>query len=196
MSSDKDTTASPAEQYIASMVDVPVEEWDPRFRQALTTMFTRATPSMPSTMRSFKRGSMTVWEPVSMSQQSHVSSAPTSSSTQRSGESLSSQEKPLNEGWISEALLSLDRTLHAKNKDYRIDSEFSNFEFAAQMVGGGMSPDEVMLTQIAIKLGRLQGLPDDPRNESRMDTIKDLAGYAVILYGYALSMNRQVEEAL
>ena len=100
---------------------------------------------------------------------------------------MSSQEKPLNEGWISEALLSLDRTLHAKNKDYRIDSEFSNFEFAAQMVGGGMSPDGVMLTQIAIKLGRLQGLPDDPRNESRMDTIKDLAGYAVILYGYALS---------
>lgn len=187
MSSDRDTTESPLVQRIASMVDVPVEEWDPRFLRALTTISSPVTQSTRNTTPSLEQ----VFDPATrlhfLSLPSPASSAPTSSSTQRLGESLSSQEKPLSEGWISEALLSLDRTLHAKNKDYRIDSEFSNFEFAAQMVGGGMSPDEVMLTQIAIKLGRLQGLPDDPRNESRMDTIKDLAGYAVILYGYSLS---------
>lgn len=112
-----------------------------------------------------------------------ASSAPTSSSTQRSEESLSSPDI----GWIGRALLELNEVLESKNADYKIDGEFSNFMYAADVVGGGMSPDAVMLTQIGIKLGRLQGLPDDPRNESRLDTVKDLAGYAVILYAYSLS---------
>jgi len=43
------------EQYIASMVDVPVEEWDPRFREALTTMLSRVLQSTPSTTPSSKQ---------------------------------------------------------------------------------------------------------------------------------------------
>lgn len=112
-----------------------------------------------------------------------ASSAPTSSNTQRSEGSLS---------YIKKALESLDFTLTSKNEDYRIDGEFSNFDYAAQ-VSGYLSPQEVMLTQIGIKLGRLQGLPRDPNNESRLDTLKDLAGYAIILYAHALSL---ADEAL
>lgn len=92
--------------------------------------------------------------------------------------------------YISRALESLILTLKSKNDDYKIDGEFSNFEFAADVVAG-VSPEVVMLTQLGIKLGRLQGLPKNPNNESRLDTYKDLAGYAVILYAYAL---KQVEE--
>lgn len=82
------------------------------------------------------------------------------------------------------ALGDLKSTLQSKNSDYKIDSEFSNFEHAARIAG--ITPEAVMLTQIGIKLGRLEGLPDDPSNESRLDTLKDLAGYAVILYAYNL----------
>ena len=88
-------------------------------------------------------------------------------------------------GWIGRALLELNEVLESKNADYKIDGEFSNFEMAADLAG--LTVEEVILTQIGIKLGRLKGLPDDPRNESRLDTIKDLAGYAVILYAYSLS---------
>lgn len=177
MSSDKDTTESPAEQYIASMVDVPVEEWDPRFRQALTTMFTRASLSTQSTTPSSRQGFQMWPERFYTPPSRPVSSAPTSSNTQRSEESLS---------YIDKAIDELARTLVAKNMDYKIDGEFSNFEFVTDITG--VHPEVVMLSQIAIKLGRLKGLPDDPQNESRLDTIKDLAGYAVILYGYALSL--------
>lgn len=90
--------------------------------------------------------------------------------------------------WIGTAIETLDAVLTSKNQDYRIDGEFSNFDYAAQ-VSGYLSPQEVMLTQIGIKLGRLQGLPRDPNNESRLDTLKDLAGYAIILYAHALSLS-------
>jgi hypothetical protein len=90
--------------------------------------------------------------------------------------------------YTEKALADLADTLAKKNADYKINGEFSNFSYAADVVGGGMSADAVMLTQIGIKLGRLQGLPDDPMNESRLDTYKDLAGYAIILYAYALSV--------
>lgn len=87
--------------------------------------------------------------------------------------------------WMNEALERLSATLVSKNADYSIDGgEFSNFEYAAHM--SEMPVDKVMLAQIGIKVGRLKGLPDDPSNESRLDTIKDLAGYAVILYAYSL----------
>jgi hypothetical protein len=87
--------------------------------------------------------------------------------------------------WIQKAIVELSDTLEGKNEDYRIDGEFSNFEFAANIAG--VTTDEVMLTQIAIKIGRLMGLRDDPNNESYEDSVKDLAGYALILYGYLLS---------
>jgi hypothetical protein len=121
-------------------------------------------------------------EQHSMSLLNRASSARTSSSTQRLDESLSSADV---DSWIDRAILELNATLAAKNEDYRIDGEFSNFEMAATVAD--TTVDKVMLTQIAIKLGRLKGLSDHPMNESRLDTYKDLAGYAVILYAYALS---------
>lgn len=88
--------------------------------------------------------------------------------------------------WIEASIEELRDTLAGKNEDYRIDGEFSNFEFAAKMAG--LDTQDVMLTQIGIKVGRLMGLKDDPNNESYKDSVKDLAGYALILYGYLLSI--------
>lgn len=87
--------------------------------------------------------------------------------------------------WINRAVAELQLTLEGKNQDYRINGEFSNFEFAG--INSGIEPDTVMLTQLFIKLGRLKGLNKNPNNETRLDTYKDLAGYAIILYAYALS---------
>jgi len=72
------------EQHIASMADVPVEEWDPRFRQALTTMLSRALQFMPNTTPYSKQDSPLAEAPQSTSQISPASSAPTSSSTPKS----------------------------------------------------------------------------------------------------------------
>lgn len=172
-----DTTGSPAEKYIASMAGVH-EGLCGMFSRAGITISTPATPSTQSTTRSFRRDLRDAMEHPFTSPLLRAFNAPTSSSEQRLDESLSSDDS-----FITAALDSLDRTLQAKNKDYRIEGEFSNFEFAAEVAE--VEVVEVMLTQIAIKLGRLKGLPDDPHNESRLDTIKDLAGYAVILYAYA-----------
>lgn len=87
--------------------------------------------------------------------------------------------------FIDKAIEDLQETLAAKNHDYRIDGEFSNFEYAAELSGSDVLG--VILTQIGIKLGRLKGLPEEVYNESKLDTFKDLAGYAIILYAYALS---------
>jgi len=90
--------------------------------------------------------------------------------------------------WIEAAIEEMRDTLAGKNEDYRIDGEFSNFEFAGTIAG--LSAQDVMLTQIGIKIGRLIGLRDDPNNESYKDSVKDLAGYSLILYGYLLSTER------
>lgn len=87
--------------------------------------------------------------------------------------------------FIDRAIEDLQETLASKNADYRIDGEFSNFEHAAESVG--ISVISTIMTQLFIKLGRLEGLADQPNNEARLDTYKDLAGYAIILYAYALS---------
>jgi len=87
--------------------------------------------------------------------------------------------------WIDQAIGHLNATLASKNEDYRIDGEFSNFEFAGAIAG--IHPLDVIVTQIGIKLGRLKGLANQPKNEARLDTLKDLAGYAVILYAYSLA---------
>lgn len=86
------------------------------------------------------------------------------------------------------ALEDLGVTLGQKNSDYKIDGEFSNFEFAGQ--AAGIPPRRVMMAQVGIKLGRIQGILSSTRtinNESLLDSFKDLAGYAVILYAYELS---------
>jgi hypothetical protein len=95
---------------------------------------------------------------------------------------LSSTINP--DSWIEAALKYLETTLESKNQDYRIDGEFSNFTMAAALAD--TTPTKVILTQIGIKLGRLHGLSDSPNHEAMLDTYKDLAGYAVILYAYAL----------
>lgn len=94
--------------------------------------------------------------------------------------------------YIQRAIEEIGETLSSKNQDYRVDGEFSNFEYAAQVSGvTDLSVETVILTQLGIKLGRLKGLPDDPANESRLDTYKDLAGYAVILYAYAMKLREE-----
>lgn len=91
---------------------------------------------------------------------------------------------PAERPYIPQAIEDLSVTLSGKNHDYKIDGEFSNFEFAANVAD--LLVEDVMLTQIGIKLGRLKGLADAPYNEGKLDTYKDLAGYAIILYAYAL----------
>lgn len=102
--------------------------------------------------------------------------------------------------YIQRAIEDLALTLQAKNQDYRLDSEFSNFEFTAKLIQDTTvwvpEADDIILTQIYIKLGRLAGLPDDPANESRLDTYKDLAGYATLLYAYALEQSEQPIEGV
>lgn len=90
------------------------------------------------------------------------------------------------DSYIEAALLDLKETLASKNDDYRIDGEFSNFEFAAEAVG--LEALDVMLAQIAIKVGRIKGLRNSDwiNNESLEDSYKDLAGYAAILYAYSI----------
>lgn len=87
--------------------------------------------------------------------------------------------------YVQRAIEELAETLQSKNEDYRIGGEFSNFEYAAEIAAS--STTQVMLTQIGIKVGRLVGLSDSPNNESFKDSVKDLAGYAVILYAYLTS---------
>lgn len=83
---------------------------------------------------------------------------------------------------IERSLDEMCMILNSKNADYRIDGEFSNFEFAADIAG--LNVVDVMLIQIGIKLGRLKGAEGDYNNESAADTIRDLAGYAIILNAY------------
>lgn len=88
--------------------------------------------------------------------------------------------------YIEAAIKELSKTLTSKNEDYRIgDGEFSNFEFAAHVTGS--TAKAVILNQLAIKLGRIKGAGEEGfNNESLMDSFKDLAGYAIILYAYEL----------
>lgn len=101
----------------------------------------------------------------------------------------SSSEPELPESFIETALADLGITLEQKNSDYKIDGEFSNFEYAAEIAGTDTLG--AIMTQIGIKLGRLKGLPEEVYNESKLDTFKDLAGYAVILYAYAMKMEAE-----
>lgn len=84
---------------------------------------------------------------------------------------------------IEYALESMQSVLVSKNADYKIDGEFSNFEFAAKVAN--VSTETVMMVMIGIKLGRLMGASQDNyNNESAADTIMDLAGYANILNAF------------
>jgi len=167
----------------------------------VTTTYSPATLYTQSTTPSWIQDWQDAREQLYTSLPSPVSSAPTSSNTQRSEESLSYNENPFSEDgptWIMKAMHDLGLTLANKNADYRIDGEFSNFEQAAkavtQLTGSLVDTEDAIALQIGIKMGRLEGLPRDPRNESRLDTYKDLAGYAIILYAYAMSQAEEVED--
>jgi hypothetical protein len=147
-------------------------------------------PSTQSITRSYRQALQSVWAELSTSLTNPVSSALTSSNTQRLEGSLSSDPN----SWIEVAVYELLATLASKNQDYRIDGEFSNFEHTAALVD--TTPENVMLTQVGIKIGRLNGLRRSgatPNHEGLLDTCKDLAGYAIILYAYAMS-NAKAED--
>ena len=88
--------------------------------------------------------------------------------------------------WIEAALEEMKGVLAGKNKDYRIDGEFSNFKFAAEVAG--ITTYQAIMCQIGIKLGRLKGLEGkaDVNYETLHDTVMDLHGYAAILHGYSI----------
>ena len=111
------------------------------------------------------------------------------SSGKTPSESTSSTTIPT-ESYVTQALDEMAQTLLSKSADYRLKGEFSNFEYAAAVASSTVMT--VMVTQLGIKLGRLQGIRSregDPNNESLYDTIKDLHGYAAILHAYAMSLD-------
>lgn len=88
--------------------------------------------------------------------------------------------------WMEAALKDLDETLVQRNKAYKIDGEFSNFEFAASLAG--LAPLDVIMSQTAIKLGRIKGQMRNGESsfDSMLDSYRDLAGYATIMFAYVL----------
>lgn len=92
------------------------------------------------------------------------------------------------ESCIQLALQKLTETLVSKNNDYKLGSEFSNFYFASSI--SDVLPQDVVMSQIGIKIGRIKGLlqknGDDVNYESLLDSYQDLAGYAIILYALKL----------
>jgi hypothetical protein len=103
---------------------------------------------------------------------------------------------------IQRSVQLLADVLVGKNQDYTANrGEFYNFEETAKFVGGGMDPLSVMLTQLGIKITRLDSLRlgYDERVatnfEGIKDTLLDLAGYAIIAHAY-LSAQGRVENHL
>lgn len=88
--------------------------------------------------------------------------------------------------YMEAALAELQSVLVERNRDYKIDGEFSNFEFAARVAD--LLPEDVMISQLAIKLGRIKGLKvkGSVNQDALLDSYKDLAGYATILFAYSL----------
>jgi hypothetical protein len=78
--------------------------------------------------------------------------------------------------------------LHRKKKaDYAVDgTEWSNFEDTSSFLGlPGLGTQEAIDINIGQKMARLKSLRvngrmDDPKNESVLDTRRDLAVYAVL----------------
>lgn len=80
----------------------------------------------------------------------------------------------------------LAETLTKKNSDYAPTGEFSNFEKSAEFAG--ITPLQLMLAQISIKMTRIETLFEDngkqANNEPLIDSLLDLAGYSVIAHAY------------
>lgn len=79
----------------------------------------------------------------------------------------------------------LAETLQKKNNDYAGENgEFFNFSRSAELAS--VSTLAAMLVQIGVKVTRIQNLFDRPgaSNEPLVDSLLDLAGYAVIAHAY------------
>lgn len=92
---------------------------------------------------------------------------------------------------IQKSVKLLADTLVGKNQDYTASrGEFYNFQKTAEFVGGGADPLFVMLTQLGIKVTRLDSLLLGGHDqvttnfEGIKDTLLDLAGYAIIAHAY------------
>jgi len=75
--------------------------------------------------------------------------------------------------------------LKKKNNDYAEDDNcFSNFEYCADKAD--ISVDNVFMVFLAVKLARLKELLSgkETKNESIIDTLKDMANYAVLFSLY------------
>ena len=97
--------------------------------------------------------------------------------------------------YIQRSVEHLAEVLQSKNEDYTANmGEFYNFEKAAHFVGGGMDPLSVMLTQIGIKVTRIEALRTEsysPNFEPFKDSLLDLAGYALIAHAF---LSRETEK--
>ena len=92
--------------------------------------------------------------------------------------------------WAGAAMTELGKVLASKRGDYSSGGEFENFTSSAEAVGT-IEPEDVFLTQIAIKLGRIRSLRTqvaEPGNESLKDSYRDLAGYAVLAFAYEMKV--------
>lgn len=87
---------------------------------------------------------------------------------------------------IQRSVERLAKTLDGKNKDYAGEAgEFSNFYQSSDIAG--ITPLEVIVAQIGIKVSRIQNLKKggaEAEYESLKDSLLDLAGYAVIGHAY------------
>lgn len=98
--------------------------------------------------------------------------------------------------YIQEAAKSLVETLAKKNADYAPTDEFSNFRMAAEFAG--LLPWDAMLIQIGIKYTRIMGLSKEgatPENESLKDSLRDLAGYALIAQAWLEGEDARINAA-
>lgn len=74
------------------------------------------------------------------------------------------------------------KTILDKGDDYANEDRLSNFKATAAICG--IKPEQVALVMIAIKvarLGVLLGKDVEPLNEPLIDSVLDLANYAVLL---------------
>lgn len=97
--------------------------------------------------------------------------------------------------WIEEAIDATSATLNAKGKDYALDTDqFSAFRSLTDWYG--TEPYWTALGEVVKKLERLKALKTNgraPTNESVEDTMKDIAGYAIL--AYAMYLERVTNDA-
>lgn len=92
------------------------------------------------------------------------------------------------------------KTLSVRNADYAAPETTGNpyFNFDCVAAVHGDTPQEVIATEITKKAVRLANLVKpgvSPAGESRLDTLRDIAGYAAILYSLDTDEAEQLAQA-